>query len=449
MQSDARPTEPLPETMPAYQLVLRANVGQPPDRVDIGFRSTGLDVYCGDGTMLHYDLAGRLVRAAQSDLQWRRGLSGTIIELRRHGTNQEAGFATRFLEPSEADALLDQAGERMSAVARQIDAECFEVRRPQSAARPAFQHWQSLVDNAGRFSSSAALADVVKFRSIYGAVPILPPDQYNSLALMATDGCRYNRCTFCGFYRAQQFRRKPLGEFVEHVAAAMEYHGLGLTRRRSVFLGQANALAGDHPWRQTILQTINDVCEFPPEDVPRTQPSWWQRSAHRFTEITSFLDAFTGVEIDPDEFIQMRALNLRRIFIGMESGDAELLDWLRKPGSPHDILRTVRSAKTGGINVGVIVLIGAGGRRFAEQHVRHTLDLIRSMQLTRGDYVYLSPLVDAASTTYAEMAQQAAIEPLSTAELVEQMRQVRAGLSSTPTQGGPYVARYNVESFVY
>jgi len=145
----------------------------------------------------------------------------------------------------------------------------------------------------------------------------------------------------------------------------------------------------------------------------------------------------------------MRQLNLRQIFIGMESGADALLRWLRKPATAEHMVDTVRAAKAGGVRVGVIVLIGAGGEQFFDQHVRETVNVIRAMALQRGDYVYLSPLVAAHGAEYAQLAQADSIHPLTPVRLVEQEQLIRQGIRVTPTRGGPYVARYEVESFVY
>ena len=145
----------------------------------------------------------------------------------------------------------------------------------------------------------------------------------------------------------------------------------------------------------------------------------------------------------------MRELNLRQIFIGMETGDAQLLAWLQKPATPAQILETVTAARLGGLRVGVIVLIGAGGEQFFEAHVRETVKLIRAMELKRGDFVYLSPLVSADNTEYAALAAAENIAPLSPARMAEQERRMRDGIGASPTRAGPYVARYEMEDFVY
>ena len=242
---------------------------------------------------------------------------------------------------------------------------------------------QQVAARAAAFNVQAAHDDVAAFRALYQDIPILPPDQYTALVLLASDGCRYNRCTFCGFYRDTPYRTRSLNEFRQHVEQAVRYHGAGLALRRSIFLGQANALCGPRSWREGILRHVHERFEFPAPRGP-SRTAWWQGSVTRFAAITSFLDALAGTRISAEEFAAMRRLNLRQIFIGLESGSPRLLDWLRKPAQPRHMLDTVRAAKQGGVAVGVIVLVGAGGERYFDEHVRDTVRVLQEMRLAPG-----------------------------------------------------------------
>jgi hypothetical protein len=146
----------------------------------------------------------------------------------------------------------------------------------------------------------------------------------------------------------------------------------------------------------------------------------------------------------------MRQLNLRQVFMGVETGCAALLKWLRKPAEPNEMLESVRAAKRGGVAVGVILLVGAGGQRFCDAHVRDTIELVQRMDLTAGDFVYLSPLVTAHGAEYSTLAAQDGIEPLSGEQMIDQETQLRTGIRSACNRGpGPYIAHYEVENFMY
>ncbi len=425
-----------PETYPVYYEQATIALRGEADPVVLGLKTTGLDVHCPDRQVLHYDLEGRLLRVAQPNVQWRRGLSGRTICLRRRPRHEGGGLARHHVQQVEIEQMIEAAHRRMQEVRANATGD----------SSPAL--WES-VTRAAQFDVAAARRDLERFRAVYHDIPILPPDQYSSLVLLASDGCRYNKCTFCGFYRDTRYRLRPLDEFRAHVDSAVSYHGRGLTLRRGIFLGQANALLGPRSWREAMVRCVNERFEFPAPHEPRHQPPWWQGSERRFSGIASFLDAFVGAGMTADEFSTLRGLNLTQVFIGLESGSPELLEWLRKPARPDLMLDTVRAAQEGGVCCGLIVLLGAGGEQYFDVHVAETVSLIRAMQLQAGDMVYLSPLVDAPATEYAERARAAEIEPLSPERLAQQQRLIRDGVMAGLARSSPYVAHYEVEHFVY
>ena len=47
----------------------------------------------------------------------------------------------------------------------------------------------------------------------------MPPDQYLAMVLQATEGCHYNQCSFCHFYRDRPFHVKSDAELRAHIEA--------------------------------------------------------------------------------------------------------------------------------------------------------------------------------------------------------------------------------------
>jgi hypothetical protein len=98
--------------------------------------------------------------------------------------------------------------------------------------------------------------------------------------------------------------------------------------------------------------------------------------------------------------------------------------------------------------LGLIVLIGPGGELFSDAHVEQTAALIRKMPLGPEDLIYLSLLHIPSHSEYARRAKQARIRALTSLEIEEQTRRMRASLTSTQ-QPGPRLARYDIREFVY
>jgi hypothetical protein len=113
------------------------------------------------------------------------------------------------------------------------------------------------------------------------------------------------------------------------------------------------------------------------------------------------------------------------------------------------VVQTVRALKAAQITVGVIVLLGAGGRQFADGHTRETARVLNELGLERGDYVYFSPLVIYAGGPYDAQALAQSIEPLTAAEMKAQERTIRAALQFARGHNRPYLAHYELELFTY
>ena len=373
--------------------------------------------------VLSYDRAGRLWSALFDGVTYRRALDGRMLAKWRPATNSPR--RRRWLAPPETWQVEQRAQERLSALLKALR------RGKATLASPLNDEAWTLLEQAAAFGPERSREDAQRFAQVYRPIGILPPDQYLALVLQATEGCPFNTCTFCSFYRDRPFQVKTPEAFREHALAVRAFLGAGLSLRRGVFLGDANALVIPRPRLERLLQIAHEV--FP--EAP-------------FKTFYAFLDGFSGRRKTPEDYAALNALGLHRVYIGMESGHAPLLRFLHKPGTPEDVLSTVQALKAGGVAVGVIVLLGAGGKRFAAAHVRDTVNLLNAMPLTRRDLLYFSDLVVTEDLEYARLAATPDLQPLDEAALRAQEMAIRQGLRFPPGQG-PRVSRYDIREFVY
>ena len=250
-------------------------------------------------------------------------------------------------------------------------------------------------------------------------------------------------------YGGVRYHAKTTDEFRQHVDEAIRYHGAALRARRTIFLGEANALHSPQRVLVDNLRYLNTVFQFPAPTETHVPASWWLGRARRFEGITSFLDVFTGEPRSAMDYTELRRLGLRRVYIGMETGCDVLLQWLRKPTRQELIHRTVRTLKEADIQVGLILLLGAGGAEFYQLHVRETIESLNTLALGKGDYIYFSPLVIHPGGPYSEQIEQAGIHCLTPLQMRGQELEIRAELQFDPQRGQPYLAHYELESFVY
>ncbi|NLX10782.1 MAG: radical SAM protein [Chloroflexi bacterium] len=378
----------------------------------------------GEPAVLSYDYEGRLWTALLDGITYRRGLDGKMV-----AKWQQADRARdrRWLSP-------DEARQQIEAPARAQVADLYAAIQSGDAqiGAPLPEQGHHGFRRAIAFDAARSEQDAARYRQVYLPVGILPPDQYFAVVLQAAEGCSFNTCTFCTFYQGRPFRIKPPDDFRAHARAVRDFLGEGLSLRRTIFLGDANALVIPMPRLLPLVEIVHEVYDV-----------------ERLGGIYAFLDGFSGQKKTADDYAALRALGLKTVYIGMESGSADLLRFLKKPGQPADVVEAVRAIKAGGVAVGVIVLLGAGGHQYAAQHVRDTVAAINAMGLDMDDLIYFSELIVSEGMAYARDAYQAGLQPLTPQERIAQGEAVECGLRFSQAGGMPHISRYDIREFVY
>jgi hypothetical protein len=401
----------------------------------LSLKDSSLSVAINGADIAVCDRAGRLYSVYRAGVHHRRSLNGSILQ--KWTTDERK---RRWLEPAEADRLIDDTVDQFRQLYAALCAPDWEWVTPPDRSS-ALAEFLMVIERAARFDSRAARSDAARFAEVYAPIGILPPDQYLALVLQATVGCSFNTCTFCDLYH-QPFRIKTPDEFRQHVREVREYLGDSiLLRQRSIFLDAANALAVPLPRLLPLFEIIQQELSPSPENRGRPKVP----RAVRGLGVYAFLDAFTGTRKSEEDYRALAERGLKRVYIGLESGHDPLLEFVRKPGHARDAIETVQAIKAAGINVGVIVLIGLGGERFADAHVTDTIGVLNQMPLGAGDLLYFSDLVEEPGTPYPVVAAQQGIRALTSAERTAQRTVLRSGLQP----GGMKISHYDVREFVY
>jgi hypothetical protein len=396
----------------------------------LSLKDSSLSVAINWDEIVACDLAGRLYTAFFDGRHHRRSLNGTVLQKWTEDERQR-----RWLTGVETDQVIDHAAAQFQQLHTALGSPDWEWITPPDRSS-ALDELLTITDRAAHFNRAAARSDATRFAEIYNPIGILPPDQYLALVLQATTGCSFNTCTFCDLYH-QPFRVKSPDEFRQHIRQVRDYLGASiLLRQRSIFLGAANALAVPMPRLLPLFEIMH--AEFAPSPENRGRVG-------EGVGVYAFLDAFTGTRKSEEDYRALADLGLKRVYIGLESGHDPLLEFVRKPGHAADAIETVQAIKAAGINVGLIVMIGLGGDRFAAGHVTDTIDVLNRMPLGAGDLIYFSDLVEEPNTLYPQLAQQQGIQPLGAEGRSGQRAALRAGLQLP----GVKVSNYDVREFVY
>lgn len=186
-----------------------------------------------------------------------------------------------------------------------------------------------------------------------------PPSEARSLILQVTNGCSWNRCTFCEMYTQPQkrFSHKPL-EQIDADLAGVAARGLPVRR---VFLADGDAMTLSVRRLRGILQSIRR--HLP--DVQRVASYLLPRNARHKTA---------------DELAELRELGLSLYYVGCESGDDLVLERVNKGESFASSLAALQKIKAAGSKSSVMILNGMGGRRYSEQHAVNSARLMNAAQ---------------------------------------------------------------------
>ncbi|MEM0135118.1 MAG: radical SAM protein [Thermoplasmatales archaeon] len=344
------------------------------------------------GRVLSLDYEGRLLFFTLNSTTYRRTLLNKFIELRIENGERivrevPAEFARSLV--SDARGSFDQAirsnlpkelKDRISRLKERIDYDWLE-------------------------------RDANAFNRIYdGGIPIIPPDQYFSIYIRFTEGCPWNRCSFCALYPGFRYRVKSVDEVSTQMNSLLLLLGGGIESRRSVFLGDANAINVDTDLLVEVLRLIKRQIGLP---------------------IYAFTDAFTTAKNKGfKDFLITKENGLKRLYIGIESGDERVLKLLNKPVDISVAKQEIEDIKRAGIELGVIVMSGAGGRVLARRHVEQTVEFLLTVPLGKGDVVYVSPIKEYEGSDYLKIARENNLGIMNINEKLEQAETIKSELRS-------------------
>jgi len=392
-------------------------------------------------TSFTFDGEGRPYGAWLEGVTYRRTLDNRVVA-KRPG-RREKGRQRRYLTASERADFFRRVWAETTAIATTIFAP--GTARPADFPAAAVEDWLARV---AKWDVDRLEQERGRFYRVYKPVPIMPPDQYLAVVVQATEGCSYNRCTFCTFYRHRPFRVKRLPQFQTHVQAVIAFLGRGLAMRHTIFLADANALIARQSVLVEMLRYLSTQFTMIPGDLSGTARRTF-KSEHPiwFDGIYAFATAEDVLRKNEAELRDLAALGLRRVYIGLESGHDPLLRWLRKPNDAAAVIDAVKRLHAGGVHAGVVLMTGVGGTRFSAAHVRDSVKVLTAMELDRRDIVYFSPFFPDNDSEYVRLAVAEHVLPLDRPAMQAQENTIRAGLRAAGVTAT--LSRYDIREFVY
>ena len=185
-----------------------------------------------------------------------------------------------------------------------------------------------------------------------------PPSEAHSLILPVTNGCSWNKCTFCVMYTQEQkkFRARDEAQVLEEIRLTGERM---IVQR--VFLADGDALVLPTRRLLTILQAIR-------ERMPEVE------------RVSSYCLPRNLRKKSVDELKELADAGLRMAYVGCESGDDEVLARVNKGETYESSLSALSKLGEAGITRSVMILNGLGGTTLSEQHADNSARLMNETQ---------------------------------------------------------------------
>lgn len=188
---------------------------------------------------------------------------------------------------------------------------------------------------------------------------IRPPSEAYSQLLQVTVGCSHNKCTFCPAYKDKKFRIKGFDEIQEDILESATY-----PRIEKVFLCDGDALIIPQKRLVQIMKSI------------RTNIRGVKR-------VGTYANAKSILRKTQDELIELKKIGMGIIYLGIETGNAELLEKINKGVTYEQMVQAGHRIKAAGIFLSVTVILGLGGE---EKSVQHAIDTARILSDIDPDY---------------------------------------------------------------
>ena len=132
---------------------------------------------------------------------------------------------------------------------------------------------------------------------------------------------------------------------------------------KTAFIGDSNSI---------VLRTedLAEIVEFLYKNFPTLE------------RVTSYGRAHTVLRKKHEELKRLKEAGLSRLHLGLETGDDELLSYVRKGSTAEQMIEAGRRVRESGISLSEYVLLGIGGDDKWEQHALGTARVLNAIKMT-------------------------------------------------------------------
>ena len=208
---------------------------------------------------------------------------------------------------------------------------------------------------------------------------IRPPSEWKSYFLPLTSGCSNNTCTYCNYYGGKLGIR-DLTEVKKEIDAVALYleKGVYLSGMPDIVYQISSRWDGERVFLQDgdalVYPTakLKEALEYVSEKLPSVE------------RIAAYATAQDILRLDINDLKALANLKLGILYMGLESGDDEVLQRVAKGVNSGQMIAACCKVKEAGILTSVTVILGLGGIEGSEKHALATARVLSEMD---PDYV--------------------------------------------------------------
>ena len=234
-----------------------------------------------------------------------------------------------------------------------------------------------------------------------------PFSESSSYLLQCTIGCSHNQCTFCGMYKGEKYRERDITEILEDIRMARDYYG----DIKKAFLCDGDAIAIE---TDKLLKIIGNLYA--------TFPS--------LRHVGTYVGPQSTLSKSPDELRALRAAGLTKAYLGVETGDNELLRKVKKGVGCDEMLKAGRNLVEADINLSAMVLLGLAGP--GEASVRHALATARIINEMTPQYLAALTVTPVPGTVLFNQVQKGDFKLLDPFETLAEMKNIFENITIDP-----------------
>lgn len=186
-----------------------------------------------------------------------------------------------------------------------------------------------------------------------------PPSEARSLILQVTNGCSWNKCTFCEMYTQPQKRFSFKSQDV--IDTELRRIAISGYPVRRIFLADGDAMT-------LSVRRLTDILRSIREHLPSV------------SRVSSYCLPRNVRNKTTEELKRLNELGLTLFYVGCESGDNEVLRRVNKGETFDTSLSALQKIKQAGSRSSVMILNGMGGAALSEQHARNSARLMNEAQ---------------------------------------------------------------------